>query len=358
MNPLILNLDNLINHENPLAQEFYKKAKEYLNFIDDNNDFLSLDKFHKQWSQDIKSILENMKQLSPENKKIIAPLIMNHKKSIDEFFEWEKNNYQQQILEAFHKEPLQQEIFSHQWSFGTLHPLKESIIKLTDILISMGFTLKISPLMATEEENFDNLNFPPHHPAREMQDTFFLNNNKILRTHTSTTQIEVLKTTNVPIKIFSLGKVFRNEAIDGTHNSVFFQMEVMYINEDANVLSLRGTIEEILKKFFNEQDIKIRFRSSFFPFVCPGFEVDLWYKNKWLEIAGCGIIHENVMAHCKNNPQKYEGFAMGFGIDRLHMIKYNLNDIRSLYINQDHLYGKDHNYFANDIIKNFYKINE
>jgi phenylalanyl-tRNA synthetase alpha chain len=171
-----------------------------------------------------------------------------------------------------------------------------------------------------------------------MQDTFFLNNGLILRTHTSTAQIDVLKKQKFPIKIFSMGQVFRNETIDATHNSMFYQMEIMYINDDSNVLSLKGTIELILKKFFDNDDIKIRFRSSFFPFVVPGFEVDVFFNNQWLEIAGCGMIHPNVMAHNDDYNNDIMGFAAGFGVDRLHMIKNNITDIRDLYINQNHLY--------------------
>jgi phenylalanyl-tRNA synthetase alpha chain len=348
------NFDEIYQSNDLLVQQFSIKIDEYLNFVKNNNDFLTIENFHKQWSQQIKTILEDMKNLSLHQKKIIAPIIMNGKKYIDNFFNTKKIQYHQSLIDIENNQPLDINIFENQLLYGSLHPLKSTILQLTNILNQMGFCLKISSLMTTEQANFDDLNFPPHHPARDMQDTFFLSNNKILRTHTSTTQIEVLKHQSLPIKIFSLGKVFRNEAIDATHNCSFYQMEVMYINEDANVLSLRGTIEKILKNFFNNEKLQIRFRSSFFPFTTPSFEIDLLFNNCWLEIGGCGIIHTNVMNHIPNNNNNYIGFAIGFGIDRLHMIKNNIQDIRDLYIYQNHLYSNTNHYFITNIIKNFY----
>jgi len=212
---------------------------------------------------------------------------------------------------------------------------------LKTIMESMGFAFKNDGLMVTEKQNFDDLNVPENHSARAMQDTFFLDNGKILRTHTSTTQIRVLSETPGPVKFFSMGSVFRNESVDSTHNFMFHQMEVVYINKDANVLSLRWTVEKILQQFFNDDSIQIRFRPSFFPFTTPSFEFDMDYQGRWLEIGGCGMIHPKVMASKIDyqGDKSPQGFAMGFGVDRLHMIKNHMDDIRNLYVYQSHLYG-------------------
>jgi phenylalanyl-tRNA synthetase alpha chain len=342
-------------NNNSLLNNFKTHKEKYDIFLTtyNINDFPLLDAFHKQWHQDLKIILQGIKDLSPEDKKVIAPLIMEEKNTLEEFYNNEKIKYKE-YLSSQEDENFQKYIYKNVESFGSIHPLNKTLLDLNNILIEMGFCLKISSLMVTEKENFDDLNFPENHSARDMQDTFFLTNGKILRTHTSTAQIKNLKSESIPLKIFSMGKVFRNEAVDATHNSMFFQLEVMYINKDANVLTLRGTIETILKKFFQDDQLKIRFRCSFFPFTSPSFEIDLLYKNQWLEVGGCGMIHPNVMAH---NPdtKDYQGFAMGFGVDRLHMIKNNINDIRDLYINHHHLFNKQNN-FINDFIKNFYNL--
>jgi phenylalanyl-tRNA synthetase alpha chain len=338
----MINWNILRSNNHDLVNKMAEKIQQYEDFLTTYGsikNFLSLDVFHKQWSQSIKPIMDSIKHLTVEEKKIIAPIIMGQKKILEDFFEQQKIEYKAHQTRMEDEQPINKYIYTHDENYGIDHPINKTLLRLMAIMNSLGFSFKNDPLMVTEKQNFDDLNFLENHSARDMQDTFFLNNGKILRTHTSSTQIRVLKENTAPIKFFSMGQVFRNESVDATHNSMFHQMEVVYINEDANILSLRWTMEEILKKFFQQEAIKIRFRSSFFPFVTPGFEVDFWYKDRWLEIAGCGIIHPKVMDQLKENPHNYKGFAMGFGIDRLHMIQYQLNDIRDLYVHQSHLYG-------------------
>jgi phenylalanyl-tRNA synthetase alpha chain len=320
-----------------------KKLQQYEEFLKTyDNDFIALDTFHKPWMESVKSVLSTMKSLTKEEKTIVAPIVMEQKKIIEEFYEKQKQGYKQKILQMEDSQPINKYIYRNQESYGSTHPITDTLLQLTNIMESLGFCFKNDGLMVTEKQNFDDLNVPQNHSARDMQDTFFLNNGLILRTHTSTTQIRVLKEESVPIKFFSMGQVFRNEAVDATHNSMFHQMEVVYINEDANVLTLRGTIETILKKIFHN-DISIRFRCSFFPFTTPSFEIDMEYNGHWLEIGGCGMIHPHVMDNVKN-PNNYQGFAMGFGVDRIHMIKHNLKDIRDLYVHQSHLYKGSNGY--------------
>jgi phenylalanyl-tRNA synthetase alpha chain len=342
----MINWDILRSTNHDLVNIMADKIAQYEIFINNHQsieNFLHLDVFHKQWLESLKPIMESIRSLTPEEKKIIAPIIMGQKKILEEFYEREKIAYKNHQLKIEDEQPINKYIYTNDENYGTSHPIKNTLLHLMNIMKNLGFNFKNDPLMVTEKQNFDDLNVPENHSARDMQDTFFLNNNKILRTHTSSTQIRVLKESCAPVKFFSVGQVFRNESVDATHNSMFYQMEVVYINEDANILSLRWIIEEILKQFFETDAIKISFRSSFFPFVTPGFEVDFWYNEDWLEIAGCGMIHPKVMANLKENPQGYKGFAMGFGVDRLHMIKNQITDIRDLYVYQNHLYSRSSN---------------
>ena len=342
----MINWDLLHSTDHDLVNTMVEKIQQYENFIENYKPiehFLDLDIFHKKWSESVKTIMESIKSLTNEEKKIIAPIIMGQKKILEDFYEKEKIAYKNYQLQLQDEQAINKYIYNNDENYGTSHPLKNTLLDLMNIMKKLGFNFKNDPLMVTEQQNFDDLNVPENHSARDMQDTFFLNNNKILRTHTSSTQIRVLKESSAPVKFFSVGQVFRNESVDATHNSMFYQMEVVYINDDANILSLRWIIEEILKQFFETNEIKIRFRSSFFPFVTPGFEVDFWYNDHWLEIAGCGMIHPKVMANLQSNPHNYKGFAMGFGVDRLHMIKNQITDIRDLYVYQNHLYGSSFN---------------
>lgn len=223
---------------------------------------------------------------------------------------------------------------------GHLHPMTQMIREIQTIFEEIGFEVAQGPELETEFYNFDALNIPANHPARAMQDTFWVNQpakNKggeaeklVLRTHTSPVQIRYMQTHKPPFKIIVPGKVYRNEATDATHEAQFYQVEGLYIEEKVSMAELKGTMEYFFKKLFGD-DVKLRFRPSFFPFVEPGVEADIFFKGKWLEVMGAGPVHENVLRNADIDPEKYSGYAFGGGIDRLLMIKYGLDDIRLLY---------------------------
>ena len=211
---------------------------------------------------------------------------------------------------------------------GTLHPMTQSLIEISEILESFGYTPYTGPEIEDDWHNFTALNTPEYHPARDMQDTFFLPNGNVLRTQTSAIQIRTMEKTGAPIKMFGIGSTYRKE-MDATHAPMFGQIEGLYVNKNITMSDLIGDIRAFLKRFFETDDIELRIRPSFFPFTDPSIEVDLKWKNgHWLEIMGAGMVHPNVLRNCNIDPDEYQGFAFGFGWDRLAMLKYGLNDLR------------------------------
>ncbi len=216
-------------------------------------------------------------------------------------------------------------------SRGGLHPQTRALADVSQILESFGYTMQTGPEIEDDWHNFTALNTPEYHPARDMQDTFFLGNKNVLRTQTSAIQIRSMEKMGVPIKIFGIGATYRKE-MDATHAPMFHQIEGLYIDKNITMRDLIGDIKAFLQKFFEIDDVKLRIRPSYFPFTEPSIEIDmLWQGKKWLEIMGAGMVHPNVLRNCGVNPDEYQGFAFGFGWDRLAMLKYGLNDIRQFY---------------------------
>ncbi|MFA6459056.1 MAG: phenylalanine--tRNA ligase subunit alpha [Candidatus Paceibacterota bacterium] len=231
---------------------------------------------------------------------------------------------------------------------GHLHPITSVIREIATIFDKIGFSVVEGPELETEFYNFDALNVPRDHPARDMQDTFWVKPPKesleqkerlVLRTHTSPVQVrymQSIKSDPKASKIIIPGKVYRNEATDATHEAQFFQIEGLYLNEKVSMAELKGTLEYFFKEFLGPE-AKIRFRASFFGFVEPGVEVDVWWKGngegggKWLEMFGAGLVHPHVIESAGLDPKRWQGFAFGGGIDRLVLLRYGINDIRHLY---------------------------
>jgi phenylalanyl-tRNA synthetase alpha chain len=220
---------------------------------------------------------------------------------------------------------------------GMLHPLTLVTNDIVSIFKDMGFSVELGPEMETEEYNFDRLNFAKDHPARDMQDTFFIKNHSgtVLRTHTSNVQARFMEALTKsgkkpPLAIVVPGKVFRNEATDATHEMQFFQCEGLVVGKDISVAHMKGVLSEFFKRFFGEET-NIRLRPSYFPFVEPGFEVDVEHKGKWIEVLGAGLVHPNVLRAAGIDPEEYSGFAFGMGIDRFAVLRYAISDIRLLY---------------------------
>ncbi len=214
---------------------------------------------------------------------------------------------------------------------GTLHPLTQSFKEVVNIFESLGYTYMTGPEIEDDWHNFTALNTPMHHPARDMQDTFFLPNGNVMRTQTSAVQIRAMEKNGVPIKMFTVGQCYRKE-LDATHSAMFGQIEGLYIDtieKGVNLSDMLATMRTFASKYFEKDDLELRIRPSYFPFTDPSIEIDMKFGDKWMELLCGGMVHPNVLKNCNINPDKYQGFAFGFGWARLVMIKYGLNDIRA-----------------------------
>ena len=212
---------------------------------------------------------------------------------------------------------------------GHRHPLITTTEQIIDLFLGLGYQVSEGPEIENDYYNFEALNIPPDHPARDMQDTFYLGGEYLLRTHTSPVQIRCLQRKKPPVRIISPGRVYRRDAVDATHSPVFHQIEVLAIDEQLNFSHLRGTVMAFLKAFFG--DLPIRFRASYFPFTEPSAEVDVQWRGKWLEVMGCGMVDPAVLEELGIDPEKYSGFAAGLGVERFCMVRHGLDDIRKLY---------------------------
>lgn len=237
------------------------------------------------------------------------------------------------LMAGLQKQKLDMSLNPEPENRGTLHPLTQSLSEISAILESFGYTMHTGPEIEDDWHNFTALNTPPHHPARDMQDSFFLENGNVLRTQTSAIQIRTMESESVPIKMFGIGSTYRKE-MDATHSPMFHQIEGLYIDKNITMSDLIADVRAFLSRYFGIDNIELRIRPSYFPFTDPSIEIDLkWHGNKWLEIMGSGMVHPNVLRNCGVNPDEYQGFAFGFGWDRLAMLKYGLNDIRQFYEN-------------------------
>jgi phenylalanyl-tRNA synthetase alpha chain len=218
-------------------------------------------------------------------------------------------------------------------SIGGLHPTTRALERVEMLFHSLGFTVADGPEIEDDFHNFTALNTPENHPARSMQDTFYVEGGMVLRTHTSPIQVRYMETHAPPIKIIAPGRVYRVDS-DATHSPMFHQVEGLWIDRDVTFADLKGTITEFLRNFFERDDMRVRFRPSFFPFTEPSAEIDMAFGDDgWLEIAGAGQVHPNVLRAVGIDPEEFQGFAFGMGPDRLAMLRYGVNDLRLFYEN-------------------------
>lgn len=216
---------------------------------------------------------------------------------------------------------------------GTLHPITRTLERVEALFRSLGFTVADGPEIEDDFHNFTALNTPENHPARSMQDTFYVEGGMVLRTHTSPIQVRYMETHAPPIKIIAPGRVYRVDS-DATHSPMFHQVEGLWIDRDVSFADLKGVFTEFLRNFFERDDIKVRFRPSFFPFTEPSAEIDMAFGDGgWLELAGSGQVHPNVLRAVGLDPERWQGFAFGMGPDRLAMLRYGVNDLRLFYEN-------------------------
>ncbi len=319
-----------------MEKQIKKLLEEAKNeIIKNESDYLNVKSKYLSKKSKIMQFMSSLKDMSIEEKKQYGPLFNNAKKELDSIISSKYEEATSSSANSFDPtEPVKKQS-------GSLHPVTIVGREVTNILKNMGFIIMSGPEMDTEYYNFEALNIPKTHPARDMQDTYWLDNGKLLRTQTSTLQIRGMQKYGAPIKLCAPGRCFRNEDLDACHENTFFQVEGMVVDENISICNLIYTMEGMLKEVF-QKDVKVRLRPGFFPFTEPGFELDCscticdgkgcpTCKNSgWLELCPCGMIHPNVLKECGINPNKYSGFAFGLGLTRLAMMKYKINDIRIL----------------------------
>ena len=242
-----------------------------------------------------------------------------------------ERNESKEIETILEKDSIDISLPSSEIQTGNLHPITKTINKICEFFSARGYLIEDGPEIESEYYNFDALNIPKDHPARDMHDTFYVNAETLLRTHTSPVQIRAINKRNVPLKIICPGKVYRSDA-DQTHTPMFHQIEGLLIDEKVSFGNLKQELTDFLNYFF-EKDLKVRFRPSYFPFTEPSAEVDIMDKKGWLEIMGCGMVHPNVLKDAGVDPNKYSGFAFGLGIERMAKLDYEMEDMRLLFEN-------------------------
>tara|TARA_B100000900_G_scaffold48603_1_gene35981 strand:- start:3055 stop:4104 length:1050 start_codon:yes stop_codon:yes gene_type:complete len=296
----------------------------------------------------ITELLKSLKDLSLEEKKSKGAEINLLREKVQLLFETKLKDLKiSDINSKLNSEFLDITFPPPEVSSAKVHPISKTFDEVVSIFGSMGYTIAEGPDIETDFFNFSALNIPEDHPAREMQDTFYISDKDeegkplVLRTHTSPVQIRTMLNQRPPIKIIAPGRTYRCDS-DSTHSPMFHQVEGLFINENANMGDLKGTLIEFCKQFFEVQDLKVRFRPSYFPFTEPSAEMDIAYEiidnklhigkgDKWLEILGCGMVNPVVLENCKLDTTKLQGFAFGMGLDRITMLKHGLTDIRSFF---------------------------
>jgi len=293
----------------------------------------------------ITELLNEFKTIPNNEKKLVGAQLNILKQKVEEIFQHQteleektnqsKNKHKDSTLPVYQEGP------------GSYHPLRIVEDRLLEIFFSLGFDLAEGPEIEDDKHNFSFLNFTKDHPARDMQDTFFIAEH-VLRTHTSSVQIREMEKGKLPLRLVMPGRVYRNEAVSARSNCFFHQIEGLYIDKGVSFADLKQTLYYFVQQFFGE-GTKVRFRSSYFPFTEPSAEMDIWAGLEteenhrltkgtgWLEVLGCGMVHPNVLDACNINSLEYQGFAFGMGIDRITMLKYGINDIRDLFLNDKRL---------------------
>ena len=294
---------------------------------------------------EITAILKQMGSLSAEERPKMGQLANEVRADIEGAISAalaEMNKKTQEL--RLKKETLDISIPGTKEEIGSLHPLNSTLDKLIEIFKSMGFDVVDGPEIETDYYNFEALNVPKDHPARDMQDTFYLTENMLLRTQTSATQIRTMEKRKPPIRMICPGRVYRSDDVDATHSPVFHQVEGLVVDKGITMCDLKGTLETMAKEIYGN-DTKVKFRPSFFPFTEPSVEVDVSCSecggkgcrvckgSGWIEILGAGMVHPKVLAGCGINPEEYSGFAFGIGLDRLTTTRHKISDIRLLFEN-------------------------
>ncbi len=294
---------------------------------------------------ELTAILKQMGSLSPEERPVMGQLVNEAKAELEALIADKKQELKAKATEEKLKaETIDITMPAKEIKAGKLHPLNTVLDDMINIFQSMGFDVVDGPEVETDHYNFECLNVPADHPARDMQDTFYLAENLLLRTQTSAAQIRTMETRKPPIRVICPGRVFRADEVDATHSPVFHQIEGLVVDKGVTMCDLKGVLEEFAHEIYGS-DTKVKFRPSFFPFTEPSVEVDVTCSecggkgcrvcrgSGWIEILGAGMVHPNVLRSCGIDPEEYSGFAFGIGLDRLTTTRYKISDIRLLFEN-------------------------
>ena len=282
----------------------------------------------------ITALMKGLGALSIEEKKTIGAAINVEKQRFQDAINQKRDELNAaKLATQLKSESLDVTLPGRGQSIGGLHPVTNTLERVVSLFTGMGFEVADGPEIEQDFYNFQALNIPENHPARAMQDTFYVENGDVLRTHTSPIQVRyMLDKKNPPIRIIAPGRVYRVDS-DATHSPMFHQAEGLWVEEGVTMADLKAVFTEFIRNFFERDDMQVRFRPSFFPFTEPSAEIDILGERGWLEVGGCGMVHPNVLRNVGIDPEKYTGFAFGIGLDRFAMLRYGVNDLRLFFDN-------------------------
>ena len=316
--------------------------------IEDVNNFKKLTELkikHLGKKSELLLMLKKIKNVPVEERKKLGLLLNEAQEAIKNVFDFKfKNLKEKNLKEKMEKEKVDVTLPGKDFAIGELHPLTKTLNKILEIFICLGYSVVSGPEIETDYYNFEALNIPKNHPARDTQDTFYISDNILLRSQTSPVQIRIMEKTSPPIKIISPGRVYRADEIDATHSPIFHQIEGLLVDKNISMANLKATLEHFVFKLYGE-NVNVRFRPHHFPFTEPSAEMDIscfkcggtgcsFCKNEgFIEILGCGMVHPNVLKKCNINPDEYSGFAFGMGLERIVMLEHEINDIRLFFEN-------------------------
>ncbi len=332
-----------------LLEKIRADAKAQLSDIDADIEALRVRYLGKKG--ELTAVLRGMGKLSAEERPLIGQLANEVRADIEAAIEERRQEMQERLLELKLKKEKIDVTLPAEGEMGHIHPLTMTQRELEDIFIGLGFSIVEGPEVELDYYNFQALNIPENHPARDTQDTFYITDNILLRSQTSPVQVRTMEKQKPPIRIISPGRVYRSDAVDATHSPLFHQLEGLVVDKGISMGDLKGVLELFAKQTFGEET-RIRFRPHHFPFTEPSAEVDvscfacggkgcrICKGEGWIEILGAGMVHPNVLRNCGIDPDEYSGFAFGFGIERIAMLKYHIDDMRLLYENDTRFLGE------------------
>jgi len=337
--------DSLSLKNKPELQSLFQKAKKAFQEAENSKQLYPLKLEFLGKKSELFLARKKIKNCSPNDKAFWGNFFKDIFKTLEALYlEKEKELSSKELLKRIEQEAIDLSLPGPYSPPGAKHPIRKTMEQIVSIFNPLGYSIKTSPYVESEWYNFTALNFPPFHPSRDLQDTFYIGDNHVLRTHTSPVQIHSLKSCkNTPLAVLAPGAVFRSDS-DVSHSPMFHQVEGLYVNKKVSMADLKGTLSYFLRKLFNSSQIKIRFRPSFFPFTEPSAEYDIscpFCKNgcsvckqsTWIEIGGCGLVHPEVFRSTGWDPEKWQGFAFGLGVERLSLILSNIPDIRLFFEN-------------------------